>query len=55
MVKSTSTAYYCPDGRSRHPKQIIAVMTYAHDGTCLVMFRDGWTQWVKQRLIEVER
>jgi hypothetical protein len=47
-------AYYVPDGYSRHPKEICAVIEYSQDGMCLVMFTDGWTQWVTQRLVDVE-
>jgi hypothetical protein len=47
-------AYYCPDGMQRFPKELRSVIEYSSDNMVLVMFRDGWTQWVNQRLIEVE-
>lgn len=47
-------AYYCHDGSRRFPEEIKAVIAYASDGMCLVMFRNGWQRWVTQRYIEIE-
>lgn len=52
-MNKTPRAYYAPDGTTRHPKEIRAVLNYGSDGLVLVMFRDGWSQWVPARLVDV--